>query len=174
MLLLRRPLVVPVEIRVKRCQASERAPKVTVHSQLSCSFSILSQRIPSGTTAWRISMGRRQVVESVNSALRGAFANLPGILPGPRPGEDDCNCSARLHLGCVQPRPHSQFRAKQAQEKVTPQRRLSATRNLGRHRIGFLPVGRNTRLDLPTSELEKQQGSGARCVARQRCNPNID
>jgi hypothetical protein len=36
----------------------------------------LSQRIPSGTTAWRISTGRRQVVESVNSALRGAFVDL--------------------------------------------------------------------------------------------------
>ena len=36
----------------------------------------LSQRIPFGTTAWRISMGRRQVVESVNSALKGAFVDL--------------------------------------------------------------------------------------------------
>jgi hypothetical protein len=36
----------------------------------------LSQPIPYGTTAWRISMGRRQVVESVNSALKGAFVDL--------------------------------------------------------------------------------------------------
>jgi hypothetical protein len=36
----------------------------------------LTQRIPFGTTAWRISMGRRQVVESVNSALKGAFVDL--------------------------------------------------------------------------------------------------
>lgn len=36
----------------------------------------LFQRIPFGTTAWRISMGRRQVVESVNSALKGAFTDL--------------------------------------------------------------------------------------------------
>ncbi len=36
----------------------------------------LAQRIPYGTTAWRISMGRRQVVESVNSALKGAFVDL--------------------------------------------------------------------------------------------------
>ena len=28
------------------------------------------------TTAWRLSMGRRQVVESVNAALKGAFADL--------------------------------------------------------------------------------------------------
>jgi hypothetical protein len=36
----------------------------------------LQQRIPFGTTAWRISMGRRQVVESVNAALKGAFVDL--------------------------------------------------------------------------------------------------
>jgi hypothetical protein len=35
-----------------------------------------TQRIPFGTTAWRISMYRRQVVESANSALKGAFADL--------------------------------------------------------------------------------------------------
>ena len=34
------------------------------------------QSITFGTTAWRISMGRRQVVESANSALKGAFADL--------------------------------------------------------------------------------------------------
>jgi hypothetical protein len=34
------------------------------------------QRITYGTTAWRISMGRRQVVESVNAALKGAFTDL--------------------------------------------------------------------------------------------------
>jgi hypothetical protein len=36
----------------------------------------LWQSITFGTTAWRISMGRRQVVESANSALKGAFADL--------------------------------------------------------------------------------------------------
>ena len=36
------------------------------------------QQIPAGTTAWRISMGRRQVVESVNAALKGAFVDLTG------------------------------------------------------------------------------------------------
>jgi len=36
----------------------------------------LTQRIPFGTSAWRISMYRRQAVESVNAALQGAFANL--------------------------------------------------------------------------------------------------
>ena len=34
------------------------------------------QRIPFGTTAWRLSMGRRQVVESANAALKGTFADL--------------------------------------------------------------------------------------------------
>ena len=37
---------------------------------------VISQRIPFGTTAWRISMGRRQVVESVNAALKGAYVDL--------------------------------------------------------------------------------------------------
>ena len=36
----------------------------------------LWQPIPFGTTAWRIAMGRRQVVESANAALKGAFADL--------------------------------------------------------------------------------------------------
>ncbi|MHB8465724.1 MAG: hypothetical protein ACYDH6_23705 [Acidimicrobiales bacterium] len=35
-----------------------------------------TQRIPFGTTAWRLSMGRRQVVESANAALKGTFADL--------------------------------------------------------------------------------------------------
>ena len=35
-----------------------------------------AQRIPFGTTAWRLSMGRRQVVESANAALKGPFADL--------------------------------------------------------------------------------------------------
>lgn len=34
------------------------------------------QSITFGTTAWRNSMARRQVVESANSALKGAFADL--------------------------------------------------------------------------------------------------
>jgi hypothetical protein len=34
------------------------------------------QRITYGTTAWRISMGRRQVVESVNAALKGVFTDF--------------------------------------------------------------------------------------------------
>src|SRR5437868_9676300 len=34
------------------------------------------QSIRFGTTAWWVSMARRQVVESANSALKGAFADL--------------------------------------------------------------------------------------------------
>ena len=42
----------------------------------------LTQQIPFGTSAWRISMYRRQAVESVNAALQGSFTNLahPAIL----------------------------------------------------------------------------------------------
>jgi hypothetical protein len=34
------------------------------------------QRITYGSTAWRISMGRRQVAESANAALKGVFADV--------------------------------------------------------------------------------------------------
>ena len=36
----------------------------------------LTQGIPFGATAWRISMYRRPVVESFNAALKGSFAYL--------------------------------------------------------------------------------------------------
>ena len=36
----------------------------------------LAQRIPFGTSAWAISWTRRQVVESVNAALKGGYADL--------------------------------------------------------------------------------------------------
>jgi hypothetical protein len=38
--------------------------------------SVLWQRIPFGTTAWRKSYGRREIVESVNAALKGGFTDL--------------------------------------------------------------------------------------------------
>ena len=67
-------------------RGSRRAPLVEVPDDVTkcCSGTLsvspaelaLSQRIPFGTTAWRISMGRRQVVESVNAALKGAFVDL--------------------------------------------------------------------------------------------------
>ena len=65
---------------------SRRAPLVEVGDGVTqCCTGILSvvpaelglnQRIPFGTTAWRTSMGRRQVVESVNAALKGAYVDL--------------------------------------------------------------------------------------------------
>ncbi len=70
----------------KTMRGSRRAPLVEVDkTQGQCCGGILSavpaelalhQRIPFGTTAWRISMGRRQVVESVNAALKGSFVDL--------------------------------------------------------------------------------------------------
>jgi hypothetical protein len=36
----------------------------------------LWQRLSPGTTAWRISMGRRQVVEGANAGLKGGFVNI--------------------------------------------------------------------------------------------------
>ena len=38
----------------------------------------LWQEIPFGTTAWRISYGRRNAVESSNGGLKGSFVNLSG------------------------------------------------------------------------------------------------
>jgi len=70
----------------KPMRGSRRAPLVEVEkTRGQCCGGILSvvpaelalhQPIPFGTTAWRISMGRRQVVESVNAALKGSFVDL--------------------------------------------------------------------------------------------------
>jgi hypothetical protein len=65
-------------------RGSRRAPLVEVGANRCCEGIVsvepaelaLHQRIPFGTTAWRISMGRRQVVESVNAALKGSFVDL--------------------------------------------------------------------------------------------------
>jgi len=68
----------------KTMRHSRTAPLVDVEAE-SCCEGILTampvelpwwQSITFGTTAWRISMARRQVVESANSALKGAFAHL--------------------------------------------------------------------------------------------------
>jgi hypothetical protein len=68
----------------KTMRHSRTAPLVDVEADC-CSEGTLTampkelpwaQEIPFGTTAWRISMARRQVVESANGALKGAFANL--------------------------------------------------------------------------------------------------
>ena len=82
----------------------------------------LSQRIPYGTTAWRISMGRRQVVESVNSALKGAFVDLARgffrVL-----GQVKMTVLLGFTLAAYNLDRIRSFRAKQAQDRATPRRR---------------------------------------------------
>jgi len=82
----------------------------------------LSQRIPFGTTAWRISMGRRQVVESVNAALKGAFVDLARgffrVL-----GQVKMTVLLGFTLAAYNLDRVRSFRAKQAQDKETPRRR---------------------------------------------------
>src|SRR5467141_3915869 len=68
----------------KTMRRSRTAPLVETEAECCCSGTLTAmpvelpwwQSITFGTTAWRISMGRRQVVESANSALKGAFADL--------------------------------------------------------------------------------------------------
>lgn len=67
----------------KTMRHSRTAPLVDVQADCCCEGTLTAmpkelpwEEIPFGTTAWRISMGRRQVVESANAALKGAFANL--------------------------------------------------------------------------------------------------
>lgn len=68
----------------KTMRHSRNAPLVDVEAECCCAGILTAmpeelpwwQSITFGTTAWRISMGRRQVVESANAALKGAFADL--------------------------------------------------------------------------------------------------
>lgn len=65
---------------------SRRVPLVPGHEGTGeCCSGILSataaqlplwQRLPFGTSAWRVSMGRRQVAESANAALKGGFVDI--------------------------------------------------------------------------------------------------
>src|SRR5437870_5727086 len=63
---------------------SRTAPLVETDAECCCSGTLTAmpveipwwQSITFGTTAWRISLARRQVVESANSALKGACADL--------------------------------------------------------------------------------------------------
>jgi hypothetical protein len=63
---------------------AQTAPLVNVDADCCCQGILTAmpaelpwwQNITFGTTAWRVSMGRRQAVETANSALKGAFADL--------------------------------------------------------------------------------------------------
>src|SRR5437588_11339031 len=67
----------------KTMRRSRTAPLVETDAECCCSGIMTAmpvelpwwQSITFGTTAWRISMARRQVVESANSALKGAVAD---------------------------------------------------------------------------------------------------
>jgi hypothetical protein len=114
----------------KSMRRSRRAPLVTVPDGQCCKGTLsapaaelpLKQRISFGTTAWRTSMDRRQVVESANAALKGGFADLSrgffrvfgrtkmSILLG--------FTVAAYNLDRIR-----SFRAKQEAEKAAPKRR---------------------------------------------------
>jgi hypothetical protein len=75
-------------LRSRNLPGTMRRPKTTplvdIPSGSCCAGTItaqaaalpLWQRCLAGTTAWRISIGRRQVVESVNAALQGVFCDI--------------------------------------------------------------------------------------------------
>jgi len=68
---MRRPRQIPlVSVPEGRTNCCSGILSVTA-AQLS-----LWQRLPFGTTAWRVSMGRRQVAESANAALKGGFVDI--------------------------------------------------------------------------------------------------
>jgi hypothetical protein len=114
----------------KSMRRSRRSPLVSVPEGKCCEGTLsapaaelpLTQRIPFGTTAWRTSMDRRQVVESANAALKGGFADLSrgffrvfgrtkmSILLG--------FTVAAYNLDRIR-----SFRAKQEAEKAAPRRR---------------------------------------------------
>jgi hypothetical protein len=115
---------------------SRRAPLVKVPGGRCCGGTLSAppaelphaQRISFGTTAWRISMDRRQVVESANAALKGGFTDISRgffrvfgrvkmtVLLG--------FTVAAYNLDRIR-----SFRAKQEAEKALPRRR--AKRRLG-------------------------------------------
>ncbi len=85
------------------------------------------QRITYGTTAWRISMGRRQVVESVNAALKGdVHRSRPRVHPGHGRDQDDRH--ARLHAGRLQPGPDPQLPGQARPRRTRPARPRSPSR----------------------------------------------
>jgi hypothetical protein len=88
----------------------------------------LTQRTPFGTTAWRISMYCRQVVESVNAALQGAFADISrGFFRVF--GRTKITFLLGFTIAAFNLDRLRNFRAKQAEEEGQPRRR--AKRRLG-------------------------------------------
>ena len=88
----------------------------------------ITQRIPFGTTAWRISMYRRQVVESANAALKGSFADLSrGFFRVF--GRTKISVLLGFTLAAYNLDRVRSFRAKQAEDEAPPRRR--AKRRLG-------------------------------------------
>jgi hypothetical protein len=82
----------------------------------------ITQKIPFGTTAWRISMYRRQVVESANSALKGAFADLSrGFFRVF--GQTKVSVLLGFTLAAYNLDRIRSFRAKKAEEEAKPLRR---------------------------------------------------
>jgi hypothetical protein len=66
-------------------RASRAIPLVDLPKGAACCGGIISasaadlplrQRLAPGTTAWRVSMGRRQVAEAANAGLKGGFVNI--------------------------------------------------------------------------------------------------
>ena len=117
---------------------SRQAPKVEIPEGVTqCCSGILSappaelpitQKIPFGTTAWRISMYRRQVVESANSALKGAFADLSrGFFRVF--GQTKLSVLLGFTLAAYNLDRIRSFRAKQAEDDVKP--RWRAKRRMG-------------------------------------------
>jgi hypothetical protein len=68
---MRRPKTVPLVLVGEGCERCCNGILTAMPAELPW-----WQRIPFGMTAWRLSMGRRQVVESANAALKGTFADL--------------------------------------------------------------------------------------------------
>ena len=64
---LKAPLVFLPPEQKKCCCGTVSAPPIDIP---------LAQKIPFGTTAWRISMNRRMAVESVNASLKGGYVNV--------------------------------------------------------------------------------------------------
>ena len=141
----------------KTMRKSRRVPLVELpQSQTKCCSGILSavpselalsQHIPYGTTAWRISMGRRQVVESVNAALKGAFVDLARgffrVL-----GQVKMTVLLGFTLAAFNLDRVRSFRAKQAQGRETPRPR--AKRRQGTWKD----------IELVTSPLAPQHATG--------------